>query len=42
MKGPEGKLEGVGRVNFADLTDTFLTAAVLMAVAEGTSEIFGI
>jgi len=39
--GPRA-LRGVGRVDMSEMTDTFLTAAVLMAVADGASEIFGI
>lgn len=42
VKGPQGlKLKAIN-VDMEPLTDTFMTAAVLMAVAEGTSRITGI
>ncbi|EER18963.1 3-phosphoshikimate 1-carboxyvinyltransferase, putative, partial [Perkinsus marinus ATCC 50983] len=34
---PGGKLKARGTVDMSDLTDSFLTAAVLMALAEGES-----
>jgi 5-enolpyruvylshikimate-3-phosphate synthase len=40
--GPEkGRLSAVS-INMTDMTDSFMTAAVLCAVAEGTSSLYGI
>ncbi|KAF4744608.1 hypothetical protein FOZ62_024770, partial [Perkinsus olseni] len=40
VTGPSaGKLNAIGSVDMSDLTDSFLTAAVLMALAEGESSI---
>ncbi|KAI9025461.1 EPSP synthase-domain-containing protein [Hyaloraphidium curvatum] len=39
---PRGELKPLGRIDMEPMTDAFLTASALAALAEGTTEIYGI